>query len=66
MKRKAASAMLLALILLAVVTLVSVPAMTMLAQWRSGYQQLIAREKKTLDHRYAQWTATQAEPTDAP
>lgn len=60
MKKKSGSALVIALVVLGLVTLISVPLYQAMAQWRSGYLQLIKRERTTLDQRFATWQDRQA------
>ncbi len=55
MKQRRGSALIVALVVLGVVTLISVPLYQTLAQWRVGYLKIIKREQATLKTRYEDW-----------
>lgn len=50
----------IALVILGAITLISVPVYQTMAQWRSGYLQIIKRERTTLKAHYQAWLAREA------
>ncbi|MFD1483851.1 hypothetical protein ACFQ5J_01130 [Lacticaseibacillus baoqingensis] len=61
MARRSGSALITAMVLLGIVTLLSLPVLQQMAQWRSGYSRLLQAEKAQLNANYQRWLTEHAD-----